>query len=171
MLLPQSAAFATLKNRLNAVSAIGYLQGPSRAAGSASSSTYNPDRSNRLKTREDSSIRWQDLFEKFRNTQDRARRRGQQPGYASYRPGGSPPQMALDKDEQRRQVAVVGGAGSSGAVTSRPGSGLGHVMVAGSKVPVAAVQAAGTAGSSSSRDRLRTGLGLRFGGGGKKSKK
>ncbi|KAB8345835.1 hypothetical protein FH972_022890 [Carpinus fangiana] len=75
MLLPQSAAFAALKNRLNSVSAIGYLHIPS--------STRNPpttpvapafDRSNRLKSREDGPVKWSELLEKFRNVQDKARR-------------------------------------------------------------------------------------------------
>ena len=121
MLLPQSSAFAALKNRLNSVSSIGYLHiaprpyvlsvvpQPRRSsmveaiakslndpsslprtqhsnthtltinstAATASSSNY--DRSNRLKGREDSVIRWNELLEKFRSVQDRARR-AQRPG-------------------------------------------------------------------------------------------
>ncbi|XDG04869.1 hypothetical protein ABKA04_004484 [Annulohypoxylon sp. FPYF3050] len=117
MLLPQSSAFAALKNRLNSVSSIGYLQiGPrpyvlssigspslpwqgsvaeavssfqnhtrsksghdtyaSSAVSSATTpSTSNYDRPNRLgKGREDNIIRWEQLLEKFRSVQDRARR-------------------------------------------------------------------------------------------------
>jgi vacuole morphology and inheritance protein 14 len=92
MLLPQSSAFAALKNRLNSVSAIGYLHVGAVAAASSSSSfastrTAPPgsagpsvgnfaDRQNRLKTRDDaaSAVRWSDLLEKFRNTQERVRR-------------------------------------------------------------------------------------------------
>ncbi|GKT39912.1 protein VAC14 [Colletotrichum spaethianum] len=66
MLLPQSSAFAALKNRLNAVSSIGYLHIAPKV------STY--DRPNRLKSREDSIIRWNELLEKFRTVQERARR-------------------------------------------------------------------------------------------------
>ncbi|KAK2045146.1 ARM repeat-containing protein [Colletotrichum somersetense] len=73
MLLPQSSAFAALKNRLNAVSSIGYLHiAPKVNPPSATSSTY--DRPNRLKSREDSIIRWNELLEKFRTVQERARR-------------------------------------------------------------------------------------------------
>jgi vacuole morphology and inheritance protein 14 len=92
MLLPQSSAFAALKNRLNSVSAIGYLHVGAVAAASSSSSfastrTAPPgstgpsvanfaDRQNRLKSRDDaaSAVRWSDLLEKFRTTQDRVRR-------------------------------------------------------------------------------------------------
>ncbi|POR36882.1 Protein VAC14 [Tolypocladium paradoxum] len=73
MLLPQSSAFAALKNRLNSVSSIGYLHvAPRSASTSASSSNY--DRPNRLKGREDGNIRWVELLEKFRSVQERARR-------------------------------------------------------------------------------------------------
>ncbi|KAI1452958.1 vacuole morphology and inheritance protein [Annulohypoxylon moriforme] len=117
MLLPQSSAFAALKNRLNSVSSIGYLQigprpyvlssigspshpwqgsvaeavssfqnhtrsksGHDTHASSAVSSATTPsassyDRPNRLgKGREDNIIRWEQLLEKFRTVQDRARR-------------------------------------------------------------------------------------------------
>ncbi|KAI3554799.1 hypothetical protein CABS01_05474 [Colletotrichum abscissum] len=73
MLLPQSSAFAALKNRLNAVSSIGYLHiAPKVNPPSTASSSY--DRPNRLKSREDSIIRWNELLEKFRAVQERARR-------------------------------------------------------------------------------------------------
>ncbi|KAK1457395.1 hypothetical protein CMEL01_15875 [Colletotrichum melonis] len=73
MLLPQSSAFAALKNRLNAVSSIGYLHiAPKVNPPSTASSSY--DRPNRLKSREDSIIRWNELLEKFRTVQERARR-------------------------------------------------------------------------------------------------
>lgn len=104
MLLPQSAAFAALKNRLNSVSAIGYLHIPtqspiasrtSSAAGSASTTTVGTssssssnilpaafERANRLKPRDEANkgsiaIPWAELLEKFKTVQDRARRRQQ----------------------------------------------------------------------------------------------
>ena len=113
MLLPQSSAFAALKNRLNSVSAIGYLHIAPRAAyvpkprsnsvtGVFSSSQFhyrkksiteshtaysassnagpsNFDRSSRLKGRDEGGIRWNELLEKFRSVQEKARR-SQQPG-------------------------------------------------------------------------------------------
>lgn len=113
MLLPQSSAFAALKNRLNSVSAIGYLHIAPRAyvpqsrnnsvvetistyqfhqrqkssethtstfsaPTNASSSSF--DRSSRLKGRDEGGIRWNELLEKFKSVQERARR--------AKRPGG-----------------------------------------------------------------------------------
>ncbi|OTA99503.1 hypothetical protein M426DRAFT_325097 [Hypoxylon sp. CI-4A] len=74
MLLPQSSAFAALKNRLNSVSSIGYLQiGPRPSVTTPGASSY--DRPNRLgKGREDGMIRWEQLLEKFRSVQEKARR-------------------------------------------------------------------------------------------------
>ena len=77
MLLPQSSAFAALKNRLNSVSAIGYLHirdrpGPPTPA---SSTLGNFGERNRLKNREDSGgIKWTELLEKFKATQEKVRR-------------------------------------------------------------------------------------------------
>lgn len=107
MLLPQSSAFAALKNRLNSVSAIGYLHIAPRAyvpqsrnnsvvetistfqyhqrqkstethtSSSSTPSNAGPpsfDRSSRLKGRDEAGIRWNELLEKFRSVQERARR-------------------------------------------------------------------------------------------------
>jgi vacuole morphology and inheritance protein 14 len=113
MLLPQSSAFAALKNRLNSVSAIGYLhiaprayvsqsrnnsvsetistlsyhqrqKSNSEAHSSSSSTSANAapssfDRSSRLKGRDEGGIRWNDLLEKFKSVQEKARR-AQRPG-------------------------------------------------------------------------------------------
>ncbi|KAH8887086.1 ARM repeat-containing protein [Thozetella sp. PMI_491] len=73
MLLPQSSAFAALKNRLNSVSSIGYLHIAPRPNVTTPSGS-NFDRPNRLKGREDTIIRWTELLEKFRTVQERARR-------------------------------------------------------------------------------------------------
>jgi vacuole morphology and inheritance protein 14 len=106
MLLPQSSAFAALKNRLNSVSAIGYLHMAPRTyvsqsrntsvveaissmnhhrqkstethvppfSAPAPSSTSSFDRTSRLKGRDEGGIRWNELLEKFRSVQDKARR-------------------------------------------------------------------------------------------------
>jgi vacuole morphology and inheritance protein 14 len=77
MLLPQSSAFAALKNRLNSVSAIGYLHIAPRTGGvppTTPSSVSTFERQNRLKSRDDGGIKWAELLEKFRSTQDRVRR-------------------------------------------------------------------------------------------------
>ncbi|RYP49015.1 hypothetical protein DL768_005206 [Monosporascus sp. mg162] len=75
MLLPQSSAFAALKNRLNSVSSIGYWHIAPRPSVTAPGAS-NYDRPNRLgvKGREESIIRWDQLLEKFRSVQDKARR-------------------------------------------------------------------------------------------------
>ena len=92
MLLPQSSAFAALKNRLNSVSAIGYLhiaprtyvntpashvrQKSTEAKFGSTPPTPNAafDRPNRLKPREEGAIRWGELLEKFKGVQEKARR-------------------------------------------------------------------------------------------------
>ncbi|KAF1984426.1 vacuole morphology and inheritance protein [Aulographum hederae CBS 113979] len=73
MLLPQSSAFAALKNRLNSVSAIGYLHTVPRT-NPATPASSGFERSNRLKAREDGGIRWVELLEKFKAVQEKARR-------------------------------------------------------------------------------------------------
>ncbi|KAK0610480.1 ARM repeat-containing protein [Bombardia bombarda] len=73
MLLPQSSAFAALKNRLNSVSSIGYLHiAPRPNATTPSGPSF--DRPNRLKGRDDGIIRWNELLDKFKAVQERARR-------------------------------------------------------------------------------------------------
>ncbi|KAK8153127.1 vacuolar protein 14 C-terminal Fig4p binding-domain-containing protein [Phyllosticta citrichinensis] len=72
MLLPQSSAFAALKNRLNSVSAIGYLHIAPRTAPTPTTSSF--ERPNRLKSREEGGIKWVELLEKFKQVQERARR-------------------------------------------------------------------------------------------------
>lgn len=111
MLLPQSSAFAALKNRLNSVSAIGYLHIAPRTYVSQSrnnsvveaissmnhhrqksTETHAPnfsaptpagpsnfDRSSRLKGRDEAGIRWNELLEKFKSVQEKAKR-AQRPG-------------------------------------------------------------------------------------------
>lgn len=76
MLLPQSSAFAALKNRLNSVSAIGYLHIAPRGAPTTPSTVSTFERQNRLRSKEgvEGGIRWGDLLDKFRSTQDRVRR-------------------------------------------------------------------------------------------------
>ncbi|KAJ5174340.1 Protein VAC14 [Penicillium canariense] len=98
MLLPQSSAFAALKNRLNSVSNIGFLHGgprryangipPAKTPGSPpferthmlmtptstaqTAPSYDRSSSARGKTRDD--IRWTELLDKFKAVQERARR-------------------------------------------------------------------------------------------------
>ena len=88
MLLPQSAAFAALKNRLNSVSAIGYLHVPQpvpprQSVGSASAvstpattpiTTSFERGAGRLKAKEDGPVKWSELLERFKQVQERGRR-------------------------------------------------------------------------------------------------
>lgn len=100
MLLPQSSAFAALKNRLNSVSNIGFLQGGPRryasgtvdpahrsglnhyssstatGAGAGAGAGTNFDRASgtRLKRDESHIIKWTELLDKFKSVQERARR-------------------------------------------------------------------------------------------------
>jgi len=76
MLLPQSSAFAALKNRLNTVSAIGYLHigGIRGQPPSTPSSVSTFERSNRLKRSEDGGIKWTELLDRFRAVQEKAKK-------------------------------------------------------------------------------------------------
>ncbi|KAM3414179.1 Protein VAC14-like protein [Cercospora zeina] len=114
MLLPQSSAFAALKNRLNSVSAIGYLHirdrvGPA-ASGTSSTLSGNFGERNRLKSREDSGgIKWNDLLEKFKATQEKVRRSQQrqlisQHGIDDAAPVKAPPKV-IQKPEHLQQSA------------------------------------------------------------------
>jgi len=137
MLLPQSSAFAALKNRLNSVSAIGFLHiaprtyvsssrnnsvadtipiyqfhhsrqksteahAPYSAPTGAGPSSF--DRSSRLKGRDEGGIRWNELLEKFRSVQERARR--------AQRQGG-------DLDDGLGMLDARGGDGMSDAMAFR----------------------------------------------------
>jgi hypothetical protein len=97
MLLPQSSAFGALKNRLNSVSAIGLLHTPpstmpSTARGSAvagmttavtsgTPSAVGSGYTGRLGKSRDGAggdtVKWSELLEKFRTTQEKARKRNQ----------------------------------------------------------------------------------------------
>ena len=98
MLLPQSSAFAALKNRLQSVSAIGYLHmvppavrtpGGIGAGGAQGTQTAGAVSSfegrNRLtqRPREGEGIRWTELLEKFKTTQERVRRAQQRQQFGS----------------------------------------------------------------------------------------
>ncbi|OQE01917.1 hypothetical protein PENSOL_c003G06582 [Penicillium solitum] len=73
MLLPQSSAFAALKNRLNSVSNIGFLHGAPRST-TQTAPSFDRSTGTRLKPRDENSIRWVELLEKFKSVQERARR-------------------------------------------------------------------------------------------------
>ena len=125
MLLPQSSAFAALKNRLQSVSAIGYLHmvppairtsggiGASGAQGTQTAGTVSSFESrNRLtqRPREGEGIRWTELLEKFKTTQERVRRAQQRQQLGS----------AADEDTQLPGSPIL--ARKDAALTVRPES-------------------------------------------------
>ena len=114
MLLPQSSAFAALKNRLNSVSAIGYLHIAPRTyvpshvrqkstetkfgvSAPQTPSTAGFDRPNRLKPREEGTIKWVELLEKFKGVQERAKRANRLQGKL----GGEKADIATDSKHVR----------------------------------------------------------------------
>ena len=141
MLLPQSSAFAALKNRLNSVSAIGYLHiaprtssyvptssstlnhlrqkssevGPPSAQ-SSSSNVSNFERPNRLKAREEGTVKWTELLDRFKATQEKARR-NQRMAHL----GEDLPSAELEKEKERAGPPL----GSSKLGGSRPDSPAG----------------------------------------------
>ena len=126
MLLPQSSAFAALKNRLNSVSAIGYLHiaQPRGNAPATPSSVSTFERQNRLKAREDAgTIRWAELLEKFKGTQERVRKSQQRQLHAQH---GIEEQTTPERREQQKPTLQIPGRGErpgSAASTGRPPPG------------------------------------------------
>lgn len=171
MLLPQSSAFAALKNRLNSVSAIGYLQIAPRpyvpplttpsthsrqgsvaevvtslqnhpprpksvhdTHASSTSSVTTPgtssyDRPNRLgKGREDGMIRWDQLLEKFRTVQERARRAQRMMDGGSLDDGPGFSELRITEKEASRPVPApaVPPKDATPAAAPQKRSGLGR---------------------------------------------
>ncbi len=144
MLLPQSSAFAALKNRLNSVSAIGYLHIAPRTyvpshvrqkstetkfgtgstpAGSSSATSF--ERPNRLKPREEGGIKWGELLEKFKSVQEKARRASRvgdagDEGTASALPKISPETRDKVLPDVPKQLGRPGSAGSTPGQKPQP---------------------------------------------------
>lgn len=185
MLLPQSSAFAALKNRLNSVSAIGLLHtGPRAYVSSTShhtrqrsteahlplamtlSSTVGPTTAaasayerptGRLKTREENAIKWVELLEKFKVVQEKSRRSQRQ---------GQGQGMELDRDG----LGMLNGAGMMGEGANkekalpevpkggeRPTSAEGNAQ----RVPPAPAQGHKSKSSLGNFGRLTSGIGPR----------
>lgn len=148
MLLPQSSAFAALKNRLNSVSAIGYLHIAPRTSYVSShvrqkstetkftsgppstASTASFDRPNRLKPREEGTIRWNELLEKFKAVQEKAKRANRPQGALednaalTAAPGSLGAELGSQKalPDVPKQVTTSGGVRPNSAESSqRPG--------------------------------------------------
>ncbi|KAJ5344554.1 hypothetical protein N7452_002558 [Penicillium brevicompactum] len=164
MLLPQSSAFAALKNRLNSVSNIGFLHSGPRKYVPSCRSPVSPkvstplskkdaetmfpstiqaappsfDRSTgtRLKTRDENTIRWVDLLDKFKAVQERTRRSSSQ---LHRNPDAQNPTLtaalsaaAADGSKNRLPDAPRGGP-SAPAGNIGPGPGAGRTVDHGAK--------------------------------------
>lgn len=149
MLLPQSSAFAALKNRLNSVSNIGFLHaGPRRYASGSLNDTPPPrqalnagfppstaqtgpsfDRGSgaRLKRDDPNTIKWTELLDKFKSVQERARRtqaaqrRSLDPSDPLQNPSLSAALSAATTDRARDHRGGLADARGAGLVG--PGSG------------------------------------------------
>ena len=136
MLLPQSSAFAALKNRLNSVSAIGYLHIAPRtyvshvrqksteakfgSAPQTPGATF--DRPNRLKPREEAGIKWTELLEKFKSVQEKARRAHRLENQVEDGMSASNATAAEIKDKTLPDVPKQGlRPSSAGSASQRPG--------------------------------------------------
>ncbi|KAI9822144.1 MAG: hypothetical protein M1832_003147 [Thelocarpon impressellum] len=172
MLLPQSSAFAALKNRLNSVSAIGYLHIAPRAPPTTGP---NYERPNRLKGREDGGIRWVELLDKFKSVQEKARRQ-----QSRQQGGGGTGGGALHGDD-----GVGVGSGREGrpervviATRSLPPTQIPHAAGASQQqahTPASSSQPATAAGAAApatqTHQRSRSGFGRLSGAVSRKSKK
>ena len=130
MLLPQSSAFGTLKNRLNAVSAIGYLHIAPRAPATAAVSAY--ERPTRLKGRADD-IKWMELLEKFKTVQERQRRQQQAQytggggGGSSVTSGGTRAPTPNTAPAQAGAAAAASAAAAAGGAPAAAAAGRGGI--------------------------------------------
>ncbi|KAL2373726.1 hypothetical protein RJ035_001846 [Blastomyces gilchristii] len=131
MLLPQSSAFAALKNRLNSVSNIGLLQPAARGMSTntpgISSSYERPG--GRLKSRED--IRWVDLLEKFKSVQEKSRRSGRSSSRQFDSDGNSMPHSSIAAAVAAATAADQSGNKEKGAVDAHRLSAPGGVGTGG----------------------------------------
>ena len=141
MLLPQSSAFAALKNRLNSVSAIGYLHIAPRTyvnppsfqiwwkstdanfGNSPQTPTVPFDRSNRLKSRDEGGIKWVELLEKFKSVQEKARR-----ARRLQNPDEDRPASALDATIENPKDKALSDTPKQGLRPSSAAGGVGQRM-------------------------------------------
>ncbi|KAK3989650.1 vacuolar protein 14 C-terminal Fig4p binding-domain-containing protein [Cladorrhinum sp. PSN332] len=165
MLLPQSSAFAALKNRLNSVSSIGYLHIAPRP-NATTPSVPSFDRPNRLKGREEGIIRWGELLEKFKSVQERARRlqRGDMDdgslGMGDLRMGGADGAMEPNNNKPLPKEPGPGGVG--GGVGPGEGSSRGPSRLS-KEMPAGAAGGGATPTASKPETKHRTGLGRQLG--------
>jgi vacuole morphology and inheritance protein 14 len=147
MLLPQSSAFAALKNRLNSVSAIGYLHIGNRGQQPSTPSTVSTfERQNRLKNRDEGGIKWTELLERFRQTQEKVRRTQQRQLMKSH---GLEEQAASPQQSHKSVTHAAQDRprpGSAQEILARAGSAQGHNKGKGSLSNLGRFTGAGKAG-------------------------
>jgi hypothetical protein len=179
MLLPQSSAFAALKNRLNSVNNIGFLHGGPRST-TQTAPSFDRSTGTRLKSRDENSIRWVELLDKFKAVQERARR-SQGSTRQSFDQSGPPMNPTLTaalsvaaadrpKDRSNLPDAPRGAPGPSNAAAGNTGLGgpgpSASGTAAGRALDSSAAKSAPTHKHKSSLPNLG-----RLGIGGRKSKK
>ncbi|ODQ63966.1 ARM repeat-containing protein [Nadsonia fulvescens var. elongata DSM 6958] len=140
MLLPQSSAFTTLRNRLNSVSSIGYIHIPSVRGGPSTTSSVSATASklgsvNQI-GKKSSDIKWADLLDAFRNVQQKHENVHRRltnrkiPGLSlsaiSTMNADSNPQLD-DENINTRLQGTSGGSGNSNNNIKSSGSQEGHV--------------------------------------------
>lgn len=127
MLLPQSSAFAALKNRLNSVSPVAYISQGLRTAPSTPAASTTFERTNRLKAREDDPIKWVELLDKFRSVQERSRRAQRGHQLSADEAGVGDRMSALQMGDRPQRLSVdAQRSGAQGLL--RPPSGQGRAM-------------------------------------------
>ena len=200
MLLPQSSAFAALKNRLNSVSNIGLLQsGPRRYAfaiyrdskpvltdppsSAQTAPPYDRPSGTRLKPRDENTIRWVDLLDKFKYVQERTRR-SQATQRHSLDPSDSAQHPSLTAalsaaaagrdrsglpDSPRGGVGMMGSGAGGGLGMGGAGSGVGGAANRG--IPEATKASTSSLLGSAQRSRSSLSNLGRLGIGGRKSKR
>ncbi|KAJ6017286.1 Protein VAC14 [Penicillium sp. IBT 35674x] len=179
MLLPQSSAFAALKNRLNSVSNIGFLHNAPRSTAQTAPSYERPT-GTRLKGREENSIRWVELLDKFKAVQERARRSQAQQRHSvdatdSLHPSLSAALSAATGGRDRSGLPDTprGGPGMMSPGASGLGLGVGPGMGANRGAPEPSPKASSSSilGAAHKQRSSLPNLGSRLGIGSRKSKK
>ena len=175
MLLPQSSAFVTLRNRLNAVNGLGflhsvprssYLSRPGSKAVSGSGSTSSSGAGGGGSGASNSSgggsasmaeIKWNDLLHHFRVVQNKHERARRQAAMGTTMAAGGT-QLAPDYAAPRlTSVGATGGASS--AASSGTGGAGGRRRISQAATPIAGAKS-GTTSSSTASGPGRFGLGL-----------
>ncbi|KAI9207645.1 putative vacuole-associated enzyme activator complex component [Polychytrium aggregatum] len=173
MLLPQSSAFATLKNRLNSVSSLVMLYTNSNVpmppssvppTGLISSGLKSPQSRPNIKSQATSSevptLRWQDLLSHFRAVQarqERARRSGNRSTGTERHPRRRGTKTTAEETGATGAAGAAGAVGEEGRASSVGGQPSSLSSLSGVPPPLAAQQATSRGGVSSAGNTGSTG--------------